>query len=256
MSSFDSKSFAGGLFGGVTGVTASHWADTIRVHYQENGKYTSVRSCALDIYKRDGLRGFYRGWTPPLLGIGFEKCLIFGTYDNIKRQKLFGPNIYSNVFGAGVISGLICTSIVAPIEKVKIMLQEGKVVKPMEMLRKNGIMSFYKGWTATLLREPLGYGVYFWTYEVLKRRQKDITSCRAFLFGSLSGLHSWIYIYPADPIKTRMQNCDMTLKGAVHQIYKEHGIKGFYRGFSIGCLRAIPMHGGVFVGYEFFMKLI
>ena len=83
-----------------------------------------------------------------------------------------------------------------------------------------------------------------------------MTPYHSFVFGSLSGLHSWVYIYPSDPIKTRMQNCELSMKEATVQIFKEHGFRGFYRGFSIGCLRSIPMHGGVFLGYEFFMKMM
>ena len=36
----------------------------------------------------------------------------------------------------------------------------------------------------------------------------------------------------------------------IKDVYKTKGILGFYRGFNLALLRCIPLHGGVFLGYE------
>ena len=93
MPEFDKKSFAGGLFGGMVGIGISHPFDTVRVVFQENN-YKSITDCTKNLYKTGGLARFYKGIKPPLFGIGLEKCIVFGTYSNVKNANLFG-NFYT-----------------------------------------------------------------------------------------------------------------------------------------------------------------
>ena len=53
-----------------------------------------------------------------------------------------------------------------------------------------------------------------------------------------------------------MQLNKLNFKETCVNIYKKNGIKGFYNGFSLGIFRAFPLHGGVFMGYEFTKNLI
>jgi solute carrier family 25 (mitochondrial carnitine/acylcarnitine transporter), member 20/29 len=250
---FQLKPFAGGLFGGIIGVSASHPFDTIRVVFQENN-YNSIKKCALDLYKQNGFKRFYKGIKPPLIGVGLEKLIVFGCYDNFMRMKIFDNQI-SNIFIAGVFSGLCCTTVVTPVDKVKIMLQNGQNVTTMNILKKYGIRGIYNGYTATLFREVPGYGIYFATYENLTKYYGK-TYWSPFLFGSLSGFMAWLFIYPSDPIKTKIQNNNIGFLSATQSIWRNYGIRGFYRGFSLGLMRALPLHGGVFMGYEGIMSLM
>lgn len=261
----DSKYFFGGIFGGMTGIGLSHGFDTVRVRYQEHN-YTSLKKCFTDIVSKEGFCGLYKGVTPQLFGIGLEKCIVFGFYNNISKQLMTNCeyNINNNnskyylyTFMSGVMAGLFCTSVVAPVEKLKIALQNNKKTdfNIKTFFKPSNLKNLYHGWSATLFREVPGYGIYFCTYEYLSKNFIN-TWYTPFIYGALSGASSWLFIYPADPIKTKMQNQNMSLIDSTKSIYKTYGIKGFYRGYTLGMLRAVPLHGGVFFGNSIYLKLI
>ena len=72
-SEFSIKSFLFGYIAGFSGIVASHPFDTIKTRYQE-GKRINFN-----------LRNLYRGVTAPLIGVGLEKALVFGTFENTKK---------------------------------------------------------------------------------------------------------------------------------------------------------------------------
>lgn len=242
------KPFCGGIVGGICGTALSHPFDTVKTIVQES-KNKSIIKCAKELYFNNGIKGFYKGIAPPLLGIALEKCIVFGFYDNIKKIKPF-DNYYGNVFTSGSIAGFMSTFIVTPIDRFKILLQNSKKI---DFIKKEGIKGLYRGWTTTLYREGFGYGLYFSTYELLKNNTTNFKPYHTMIYGGLSGLVSWLFIYPIDPVKTKMQNNNLPLVKTIKIIAKENGAKGFYGGMSLALLRAIPLHIGVFSGYEFFM---
>jgi len=251
--SFQSKTFLFGTFGGLCGITLSHPFDTIRVVYQE-GAYKNIAECAKSLYKNNGIMSFYKGLVPPLIGVALEKCALFGVYDNFKRcNPLFDAtcDTYSNTFVSGLFAGLVTTTIVTPVEKIKILLQNQKQANIATLVRGGGISALYNGWTATLFREVPGYGIYFTVYEYLKNTFGLPNAYTPALYGALCGVASWTFIYPSDPIKTKMQNNSIGFKEALGIIMKNEGLMGLYRGMPLALFRAIPLHGGVFMGYEF-----
>jgi solute carrier family 25 (mitochondrial carnitine/acylcarnitine transporter), member 20/29 len=60
---------------------------------------------------------------------------------------------------------------------------------------KYGVRGIYKGQNVTFLREAVGYGVYFWTYEKLVQREmakkgilrEQISPGSAILYGAAAG---------------------------------------------------------------------
>ena len=61
--------FIYGCFGGIVGTFVSHPIDTIRINLQ------SLKKPQYDI------RSLYKGIMSPIIGIGIEKAIVFGTYD-------------------------------------------------------------------------------------------------------------------------------------------------------------------------------
>lgn len=256
-----SKSFVAGSFGGLCGIVLSHPFDTIRVRIQTEKKFT---------YK--GIRDLYKGLAPPLLGVVMEKTIVFGGYNyaHTQLERLYPDNPNRNNFIAGLFSGLACSVIVTPIDRIKINLQASKSQYRntydyfrREILVNNNINqvrnNLYKGWTSTLTREIPGYGLYFSTYNYIKNQISDFRSYHAFFAGGLSGGFSWIFIYPSDVIKSRIQVQNSPYNGMLDCIYKSvksDGISVLYRGFSTALYRAVPLHAGVFMGYEIFMNLM
>ena len=259
------KDFINGYIGGVMGVGLSHPFDTVRVRIQTNPtEFPNIRVCVRKSYISGCIKSFYRGFLPPLFGIGLEKSLVFGFYNTLLNKNLF-ENKYKNIFVSGLGSGLICTSIVTPLERIKINLQYVKTGSKKynnsleavtNIVRRQGVRSLYNGWSATLFREVPGYGIYFSTYEYLKDHVKYDNPITTLLLGGLSGSMSWLFIYPSDVVKSNMQMKELSLKKTCLDIYQKRGIAGFYKGFSLGIFRAFPLHGGVFLGYELSKKFI
>jgi hypothetical protein len=224
-----SNSFINGSFAGFIGVIISHPIDTIKTRIQTGN---TIKNAIMT-------KQFYKGVNAPLIGIPLEKSIVFGFYDISKKSGL-------NNFWSGIIGGLMSTIIVTPIEYIKINLQNKQTLRDLQ------IKNIYKGIIPTICREVPGFGIYFTTYNHLNTYNYNKSLIKTFLFGGLSGLSAWIFIYPSDLIKTRIQNKDniLSIKKIIMEIYTNNGIKGFYNGFHYAAIRAIFLHGGVFLGYE------
>ena len=116
----------------------------------------------------------------------------------------------------------------------------------------------FRGLSATFTREVPGFAIYFSVYEALKyntftKYARDITYLHSFLYGGLSGITAWLFIYPQDRIKTILQanaNSDGRFSNVMREIYAKGGIKHFYTGFSWAVVRAMLLHSGTFCMME------
>lgn len=83
-----------------------------------------------------------------------------------------------------------------------------------------GVKGLYFGGVVTALRDSVGYGFYFWSYElstrVLERQFRGNgkegggmgmgqEAAKVLLCGGLAGVVTWASIFPLDVIKTRVQ---------------------------------------------------
>ncbi|KAL2268092.1 hypothetical protein VTJ83DRAFT_2938 [Remersonia thermophila] len=84
------------------------------------------------------------------------------------------------------------------------------------ILRTHGIRGLYFGGGVTAVRDSVGYGFYFWGYELCSRWMARLAppgsggvwstdAARVLLCGGLAGIITWASIFPLDVIKTRMQ---------------------------------------------------
>ncbi len=231
-----------GMIGGIVGTVLSHPPDTIKTRFQ-SGKANSFKQAL-------SMGNLYKGVSVPLFGIGFEKLIVFGFYSECKKHGL-GDGI------SGLIGGFASTLVVVPVDRIKIILQNK------EPITRNIFMpsSLYKGFGITLFRETPGFGIYFTTYNKLNHNfNKEKKLLKSFIFGSASGLTSWIFIYPSDLIKTKYQaiknNSNISVSQLIKNIYYQDGFLGFYRGFNYAIMRILPLHGGVFLGYEYSKKIL
>lgn len=68
----------------------------------------------------------------------------------------------------------------------------------------------YSGFVSTLLREAVGLGVYFTTYDILMSKLNadgDAPALStALLAGGISGVLTWTAMYPLDFVKTLIQS--------------------------------------------------
>lgn len=220
-----------GFASGVVGSILSHPVDTqrIRVHLGQHP--------TLNLFK------LYRGVTPPLIGVGVEKAVVFGTYN--RSLEYTNSHIISGGF-----AGLLASFWVTPIEKLKINLQSGKPA-----LQNVTTCNIYNGLFSTMAREGPGFAIYFSVYAWLKNNYQtnhgsNLSGPQAFLFGGLSGVTSWLFICPQDRVKTIVQRSDQSYRQVISTLYRTEGIMGFFKGMPWALGRAFPLHGGAFMMNE------
>ncbi len=234
------NNYVKGCISGMFGIILSHPIDSIKTHYQTS-------KCTKFNYS---ITNLYRGITSPLIGVGIEKAIVFGTYNYCRQNGLNTPL-------SGAISGLAASLIVSPYERIKIMKQTGQSVTVRNIISPSFL---FKGLSATFTREVPGFAIYFSTYEWLKHRFYtgegcEITIPSSFLFGGISGTMAWIFIYPQDRIKTVLQSTKTnSIREIIYKTYSNGGIKQFYSGFSFAVGRAILLHSGTFCMMEILGK--
>jgi solute carrier family 25 (mitochondrial carnitine/acylcarnitine transporter), member 20/29 len=230
------KHYFSGAISGVSAIIVSHPIDTIKTNYQEK----------LPI-KLD-LKHLYKGITAPIVGIGLEKALVFGSYNTMYN--------YTNSHTiSGALSGLTAAFIVTPYERIKILLQTNNTHKTSISMSPRFL---FQGLSATFYREVPGFAIYFSVYNYLKdyvsrMYKRDINTLESFTFGGLSGAISWVFIYPQDRIKTHIQSTSskkISLRQGLKDIVDDGGIRSLYRGFHFALLRAIPLHAVAFMVNE------
>ena len=230
-------SYLKGCLAGMFGVTLSHPIDTIKTTKQSGVK---IKYSFLSLY---------RGIIPPLIGVGLEKALVFGTYQYLRKQEV-------NVPISGAISGFVATFVVTPYERLKILKQTSQHIKKIDLSQ------LYKGFSATFTREVPGFAIYFSTYHYLKEKKINKINEKtdklspefSFLFGGIAGSMAWLFIYPQDRIKTIIQsandNKNINIRTIIKNTYKNGGLKSFYSGFGYAISRAVLLHAGTFMMFE------
>ncbi len=236
-----------GCISGMVGIIISHPVDSIKTHYQTQKKIIN------NSYKYN-ISNLYKGIMSPLCGVGIEKALVFGTYNYFK-------NVTNNTPLSGALSGFIASMIVSPYERIKIMKQTNQKIILSDCLKPSFI---FKGLSATFTREIPGFAIYFSTYEGLKNKfysNKSIDISSSFIFGGLSGITAWVFIYPQDRIKTIIQSqntnnvsANINISTLIKKIYMTGGFRQFYKGFSFAAARAILLHSGTFCTMELLSK--
>jgi solute carrier family 25 carnitine/acylcarnitine transporter 20/29 len=218
------------------------------------------------------------GAAAPILGYGALNALLYVTYN--RSLKLLDPSIFdptklagvdlSKIWLAGALGGLASWVVSAPSELIKCRTQlcvggqtsSFSVAKT--VLKNDGLKGLYLGGVVTSLRDSIGYGFYFWSYELTKRlllsRQHDpfldASASDVLVSGGVAGVITWASIYPLDVVKTRLQAQEAGVaqanesrpllessprRGAMQiakEIFRTEGPLALYRGLGICSARA------------------
>jgi solute carrier family 25 carnitine/acylcarnitine transporter 20/29 len=234
-----------GGISGMFGVFLSHPVDTVKTHIQTGKPFSTFNPT---------IKNFYRGFTSPFIGVCVEKAIVFGTYNYFLKQT-------DNIPISGGISGLTASFIVTPYERLKILKQNSQIFKMSDI----DFRFLFKGLSTTFTREVPGFAIYFTTYEALKyhtftKHGQQIEYINSFVYGGISGIMSWIFIYPQDRIKTIIQSqtyfnnnntkSTSNFKNVAKQLWANGGIVNLYKGFSWALARATLLHSGTFCMME------
>ncbi|OKO98579.1 Mitochondrial folate transporter/carrier [Penicillium subrubescens] len=219
-----------------------------------------------------GLRAFYRGLAPNLIGNSTSWALYFLCYGSLKDAI----RIYRGHEGA-------FTSILTnPIWVIKTRMLASGAQSPgaypsfmsgvRQIYHTEGMRGFYRGLVPSLF--GVSHGAFqFMAYERLKifrsREIRDESSMRNsdatvtkklgnvdfLVISGLSKVFAGCVTYPYQVIRSRLQTykAHIVYRGAmdaISQIWAQEGIAGFYKGLGPNLLRVLPSTWVTFLVYE------
>ena len=199
--------------------------DTIKTLKQSNK--------TLNVYKLPFNR-YFQGIKYPLLQNSFVNSFCFGL------NNYFMNNIENKTLG-NFLTAFVSTIILTPFDKFKIMSQYN--VK-YDVNMRTIVKSYHNLHIVSACEVPSTF-LYFYVYQNMKSCEYPI-----FLCGGIAGMSSWIFTYPIDTIKTRMQNESCK---TIKQAFKRGSL---YSGLSICLARSFFVNGINFYSYENITKLL
>ncbi|EDO16928.1 hypothetical protein Kpol_1020p37 [Vanderwaltozyma polyspora DSM 70294] len=125
------------------------------------------------------------------------------------------------------------------------------------LYRQGGIKAFYVGNGLNVIKVLPESSMKFGSFELTKKIMTKIEGCKdpselskvsTYIAGGLAGVVAQFSIYPIDTLKFRMQCAPLGAhkKGnqlvieTARQLYKEGGLKLFYRGIAVGVMGVFP----------------
>lgn len=282
------REFVAGGLGGMAGVIAGHPLDTLRIHLQQPVGSSSTPPSAFNLIRRINATGgpfaFFKGMGAPLASIPVQNAVTFQAYAQLSRMLSCGneadPPSYQKVAVAGLGAGFIQTSILTPVELVKIRLQLysstaqtqiGPFALARSILRTEGIGGLYRGLGITILRDAPAHALYFTSYEYTREllhpgcRQSGQESPLTMLTaGGIAGVASWVLLYPLDVLKSRLQaqggpgipNKYTGIADCLRKSVQEEGVRVLWRGLGAAGTRAYLVNGAIFTAYELSLRFM
>ncbi|MEQ2222557.1 hypothetical protein ILYODFUR_027502 [Ilyodon furcidens] len=108
--------FVAGSISGAVGIAVGHPLDTVKVRLQAKCVYKGIFDCVARTYLNEGLHGFFKGMSFPVLTTGLANSIVFGSYSNaLDYLSQSDCNLPSHckqassvqVFAAGCFSGIV-----------------------------------------------------------------------------------------------------------------------------------------------------
>ena len=250
---------------GVSRAVVGHPFDTIKVNLQTRPElYSSSSSALRSVLKSDGIAGLFKGIRAPIFGNAATSTVHFSVFNHFHE--------HNHAIIAGALAGAAGSIIVSPVEYVRIKMQLANQLANQEsykcamecakhIIHQDGYNPFamYRGLGITMARESIGYAAFFGAYFMIES-PTGMKLVDDVLRGCVCGLALWRSMYPLDCIKSRMQGAipEHRHHGPVWHamdIYRTLGIRGFFKGFSITMLRAIPVNVAIVLTVEHFQLL-
>jgi solute carrier family 25 carnitine/acylcarnitine transporter 20/29 len=290
------NSVIAGYAAGVCGVAIGHPMDSLKVFLQTEAPGKDVNrmtpsvskaapkgvahmsTFAAPIKARDlSLRALYAGVSGPLVTVGLVQSANFCMYDSFRRilhrrDHPFASDVdymqhdsIWNVAISSMAAGSLLSFVTSPLlvlkTKQQVMTWTFSTAMRDTLKRRNrpAALNFYVGFGPHFLSETIGRGVYFASYERLKRDMagpdEPATLLQRMMAAGASGVLCWSVIFPLDVLRNRLYAKAIVVDAGsawemAKSMYRDGALKPFYRGFGITVLRAGPVSAAVLPVYD------
>lgn len=192
--------------------------------------------------------------------------------DASKHKAVEKHQTFLSNFFISSVSGGLSKTISAPIERVKLLLQNQHILENLEskykgnldcvirIYREQGFLAYWRGNMSNVVRYVPNFALNYSLKEFFKKQfTKPVTKAQKIfhniLSASLAGGLSIVVTYPLDFARTRM-GVDVRKRGAekeyksifdcIYRNFKKEGIRGIYAGFLITFFGSIIYRGLMF----------
>lgn len=168
----------------------------------------------------------------------------------------------------GGAAGCISRTIIAPFDKIKILMQFQETKLPFRTfminnIKQEGIINLWKGNGTNILRIFPFSGLQFFTYDLCKStfvEDREATNKERLIFGGISGLVATSVTHPIDVIKHRLM-CYKDInsfKSASIDVYKENGgsLRNYFKGYGSTISSLTPFIALNFATFDFLKENI
>uniref|UniRef100_A0A0K0E0C5 Mitochondrial carrier protein n=1 Tax=Strongyloides stercoralis TaxID=6248 RepID=A0A0K0E0C5_STRER len=267
-----------GFSGGITSTLICHPLDLLKIRFAANDcrgnrpQYGSYYNAIKKIYKSGGVRMFYQGITPSLVGAStawglyFHFChRITDKCEHLKINKEIKNFIIAGVSGVAV----QCFTNCFWVAKTRLCLQyetekrqyKGLIDCLYKILKTEGIYGWYKGFVPGMFGTLHG-SIQWMVYNFMKGKRchylgidsnSQLNNVDYILILTISKIAATTPLFPYQVLKTRLQdqhNTEKSLIKLIKTIYQREGIGGFYKGLFAGNVKQLPTAIVTFLTYE------
>lgn len=280
-----SKSFIAGCLAGAVEASVTYPFEFAKTRLQLLDKASKAsRNPLVLIYntaKTQGIGSVYVGCPAFIVGNTAKAGVRFLGFDTIKNLlrdpktgELSGPRGVIAGLGAGLLESVVA---VTPFEAIKTALIDdkqsatpkyhnngkGMLRNYTALVRKQGLSGLYRGVLPVSMRQAANQAVRLGCYNKIKvmvqdytnaPKDKPLSSGLTFVVGAFSGIVTVYTTMPIDTVKTRMQSLDSKRYSSTINcfttIFKEEGLKAFWKGATPRLGRLFLSGGIVFTIYE------
>lgn len=245
-----------GLLYGFTSPVIGQPFDTVKTKmqadlaYMKMGMFASFRK----IWIEEGIRGWYRGIIPPLLGSSIFRAIQFSVYGGAYRALgedatvgsyvtntiPYSGGLQYRVILAGVASSTARTFIETPLELIKVRRQLNQPWQMSELMN---------GFTVTWLRTVGLMCTFFVLVDSTERHIPwviDQPLIGPFFKGGICATFAWWIIWPFESVKSQIQGNTEGPRNILPRMawcIKNYGVRSLFRGILPGSCRSLIANG-------------
>ncbi|KAK4143446.1 tricarboxylate transport protein, mitochondrial precursor [Dichotomopilus funicola] len=215
----------------------------------------------------EGVRSLYVGCSTLMAGTALKAGVRFLSFDAIKAalSDNDGRLTVSRSILAGMFAGCVeSVTAVTPTERIKTaMIDDARGAKRYRsaahatglLVKEQGLSGLYKGLGSTTMKQCATSAVRMGSYNTMKQASQSYglpqNSATTFGMGALAGTITVYASQPFDTIKSRTQSArGASTTTAVASIWRDGGVKGFWKGSTMRLGRLVFSGGIVFTVYE------